>query len=151
MHPPALRLGPRARLWRSLAGAAAVGALLFTSTYGSNDDFPLGPMTQFAFSVKDDGGTISSYWLEADTAAGTHVTLSFDAVATGMKRAEIEGQMPRIRRDPPLLQGIADGQRRLHPDRPRLTRIYVVQEIKTLKRGKVVSTMRQNRVVWDVK
>jgi hypothetical protein len=68
-----------------------------------------------------------------------------------MKRAEIEGQMPRIRRNPALLQGIADGQRRLHPDRPRLTRIYVVQEIKTLKRGKVVSTMRQNRVVWDVK
>ncbi|MEU5993757.1 hypothetical protein ABZ806_32700 [Spirillospora sp. NPDC047418] len=151
MHPPALRLGPRARLWRSLAGAAVVGALFYTSAYGSNDDFPLGPMTQFAFSVKGDGGTISSYWLEADTAAGTHVALSFDAVGTGMKRAEIEGQMPRIRRNPALLQGIADGQRRLHPDRPRLTRIYVVQEIKTLKRGKVVSTMRQNRVVWDVK
>ncbi len=30
------------------------------------------------------------------------VALSFDAVGTGMKRAEIEGQMPRIRRDPSL-------------------------------------------------
>ncbi|MFA1544091.1 hypothetical protein [Actinomadura monticuli] len=151
MDLPPLRLGPRARLWRSFAGAAAVGALCYTSAYGSNDDFPLGPMTQFAFSVKDDGGAISSYWLEADTAAGTHVALSFDAVGTGMKRAEIEGQMPRIVRDPSLLQGIADGQRRLHPSEPRLTRIYVVQEIKKLKHGKVVSTFKQNRVVWDVR
>ena len=151
MDLPALRLGRRARLWRSLAGAAAVGALCCTSAYGSNDDFPFGPMTQFAFSVKNDGGVIGSYWLEADTAAGTHVPLSFDAVGTGMKRAEIEGQMPRIVRDPSLLQGIADGQRRLHPDEPRLTRIYVVREIKKLEHGRVVSTTRQNRVVWDVR
>jgi hypothetical protein len=148
---PALRLGPRARLWRSLAGAVAVGLLFYTSAYGSNDDFPIGPMTQFAFSVKDDGGAISSFWLEADTAAGTHVELSRDAAGTGMKRAEIEGQMDRIVHDPAMLQGIAEGQHRLHPDWPRLTRIYVVQEIKKLKHGKVVSTMRQNRVVWDVR
>ena len=151
MDLPALRLGPRARLWRSLAGTAVVGALFYTSAYGSNDDFPLGPMTQFAFSVKNDGGVIGSYWLEADTAAGTHVKLSFDAVGTGMKRAEIEGQMPRIVRDPSLLQGIADAQRRLHPGQPRFTRNYVVREIRKLEHGKVVSTSRQNRVVWDVR
>jgi hypothetical protein len=148
---PALRLGPRARLWRSLAGAAVVGALLCSSAFGGNDHFPLGPMTQFAFSVKDDGGTISSFWLEADTAAGRHVELSRDAAGTGMKRAEIEGQMDRIVHDPSMLQGIAEGQHRLHPDWPRLTRIYVVQETRTLKHGKVVSTVRRNRVVWDVR
>ncbi|MFG2090733.1 MULTISPECIES: hypothetical protein [unclassified Spirillospora] len=151
MDLPPLRLGRGARLWRSLSGAAVVGALLCTSAYGSNDHFPLGPMTQFAFSVQDDGGTISSFWLEADTADGEHVELSRSAVGTGMKRAEIEGQMSRIVRDPSLLQGIAEGQHRLHPGGPELTRIYVVQEIKTLKHGKVVSTMRQNRVVWDVR
>lgn len=151
MDLPALRLGRRARLWRSAAGTALAGALLYTSAFGSNDAFPLGPMTQFAFSVKDDGGTISSYWLEADTADGRHIELSRDAVGTGMKRAEIEGQMSRIVRDPSLLQGIADGQRRLHPDEPRLTRIYVVQEVKTLKHGKVVATRKRNRVVWNVR
>lgn len=151
MDLPVLRLGRGARLWRSLGGAAVVGALFYASAYGSNDDFPLGPMTQFAFSVKNDGGVIGSYWLEADTADGRHVELSRDAVGTGMKRAEIEGQMSRIVRDPSLLQGIADGQRRLHPDEPRLTRVYVVQEIKKLEHGKVVSTTRKNRVVWDVR
>jgi hypothetical protein len=148
---PVLRLGARARLWRSLAGAAFVVALLFTSAYGSNDDFPIGPMTQFAFSVNNDGGTIGSFWLEADTAAGRRVELSRDAVGTGMKRAEIEGQMDRIVHRPSLLQGIAEGQHRLHPGGPRLTRIYVVEEIKRLEHGKVVSTRRVDRVVWDVR
>ncbi|QXJ20106.1 hypothetical protein AGRA3207_000757 [Actinomadura graeca] len=151
MHSPALRLGPRARLWRSAAAAAGIGALLWTSAYGTDDDFPFGPMTQFAFSVDNDGGEIHSHWLEADTAAGTHVKLSMDAVGSGMKRAEIEGQMTRLARDPSLLQGIADGQRSLHPGRPRLTRIYIVKQVQTLKHGKVVSTTRTNRVVWDVR
>ncbi|WUI03729.1 hypothetical protein OHR68_18595 [Spirillospora sp. NBC_00431] len=151
MQIPAHRLGASARLWRSVVGAAVVGALFYSSAYGGNDHFPLGPMTQFAFSVKDDGGTINSFWLEADTAQGRRVKLSMDAVGTGMKRAEIEGQMSRIVRDPSLLQGIADGQRRLHPGDPRLTRVYVVQEIKTLKRGKVVSVTKRDRVVWDVR
>ncbi|MWA06426.1 hypothetical protein F8568_039995 [Actinomadura sp. LD22] len=151
MKPPVLRLSARARFWRSLTGAAFVAALLFTSAFGSNDDFPIGPMTQFAFSVKNDGGTIGSFWLEADTAEGRHVELSRDAVGTGMKRAEIEGQMDRIVHDPSLLQGIAEGQHRLHPGGPRLTRIYVVEEIKKLQHGEVVSTRRVNRVVWDVR
>lgn len=151
MNVPVLRLSARARLWRSLAAAAFVAALLLASAYGSNDDFPIGPMTQFAFSVKNDGGTIGSFWLEADTAEGRHVELSRDAVGTGMKRAEIEGQMDRIVHHPALLQGIAEGQRRLHPHDPRLTRIYVVEEIKRLEHGKVVSTRRVNRVVWDVR
>ncbi|TDD79712.1 hypothetical protein [Actinomadura rubrisoli] len=151
MHLPAHRLGARARLWRSLAAAAGIGALFYTSAYGADDDFPFGPMTQFAFSVKNDGGEIHSHWLEADTAAGAHVKLSMDAVGSGMKRAEIEGQMDRLVRDPSLLQGIADGQRRLHPRAPRLTRIYIVKQVQTLRHGKVVSTTRANRVVWNVR
>ncbi|MDL4777300.1 MULTISPECIES: hypothetical protein [Thermomonosporaceae] len=151
MHQVVSRLSRRARLWRSLVAAAMIGGLFYTSAYGADDDFPLGPMTQFAFSVKNDGGEIHSHWLEADTAAGRHVKLSMDAVGSGMKRAEIEGQMDRLTRDPSLLQGIADGQRRLHPDQPRLTRIYIVKQVRTLKHGKVVASTQQNRVVWNVR
>ncbi|MFC6883115.1 MULTISPECIES: hypothetical protein [Actinomadura] len=151
MHLVVSRLGSRARLWRSLVAAAMIGGLFYTSAYGSDDDFPLGPMTQFAFSVKNDGGEIHSHWLEADTAAGEHVKLSMDAVGSGMKRAEIEGQMDRLVRDPSLLQGIADGQRRLHPGKPRLTKIYIVKQVQTLKHGKVVKTVLQTRVTWNVR
>ncbi|HEX2312231.1 MAG TPA: hypothetical protein VHJ17_00730 [Thermomonospora sp.] len=145
------RLGPRARLWRSAAAAAVIAALCWTSAYGSDDHFPLGPMTQFAFTVKNDGGEIHSHWLEADTADGRHVKLSMDAVGTGLKRAEVEGQMDRLIRDPSLLQGIADAQRRLHPGRPRLTKIYIVKSIRTLHKGKVVSTRQFTRVTWTVR
>ncbi|WP_433324011.1 hypothetical protein [Spirillospora sp. CA-294931] len=147
----ASHLSGRSRLWRSLVAAAVVGALFYTSSYGEDDDFPLGPMTQFAFSVKNDGGEIHSHWLEADTADGRHVKLSMDAVGSGMKRAEIEGQMTRLARDPSLLQGIADAQRRLHPGRPRLTKIYIVKQVRTLKHGKVVKTTHENRVTWVVR
>jgi hypothetical protein len=145
------RLGPRARLWRSAVAAAVIGALFWTSAYGSDDHFPLGPMTQFAFSVDEDGGEIHSHWLEAGTADGRRVRLSMDAVGSGLKRAEVEGQMDRLIRDPSLLQGVADGQRGLHPDRPALTRIYVVKQIRTLRHGKVVSTRQFDRVVWTVR
>ncbi|WP_131742505.1 hypothetical protein [Actinomadura roseirufa] len=148
---PAVLLGPRARLWRSLIAAAVIGTLFYTSAYGADEDFPLGPMTQFAFSVKNDGGEIHSYWVEADTAAGRHVKLSMDAGGSGMKRGEIEGQMSRFIRDPSLLQGIAAGQHRLHPAEPRLTRIYIVKQVKTLRHGKPVSVTQSNRVVWDVR
>lgn len=151
MDPGVFRLSTPGRLWRTLAAATVIGTLLYTTSCGTDDDFPLGPMTQFAFSVKDDGGEIHSHWLEADTAAGTHVKLPMDAVGAGMKRAEIEGQMTRIVRDPSLLQGIADAQRRLHPDRPALTRIYLVHQVKTLRDGKVVATSVRNRAVWAVR
>ncbi|MQY09759.1 hypothetical protein [Actinomadura macrotermitis] len=151
MNPGVAQLSTLGRLWRSLAAAAVIGALFYTSSYGTDDDFPIGPMSQFAFSVKSDGGEINSHWLEADTVAGTHVKLSMDAVGAGMKRAEVEGQMGRFVRDPSLLQGIADAQRRLRPDAPRLTRIYVVSQVKTLEHGRVVAVRTSNRVSWDVR
>jgi hypothetical protein len=145
------RLGRLGRAWRTAALLALVGMLFWNSSYGEDDDFPLGPMTQFAFYVQSSGGQINSRWLEADTAGGAHIKLSFNASGSGLKRAEVEGQSGLIQRDPSLLQGIAD---RLNQDRTgpsRLTRIYVVHETKTLDKGKVVKTVQTNQAVWDVR
>ncbi|MBW8486517.1 hypothetical protein [Actinomadura parmotrematis] len=149
--PPVRRLGAAGRRWRVLTAAGAVVALFATSLFGSDDDFPIGPMSQFAFSVKSDGGVITSHWLEADTAGGGRVKLSLDAVGTGLKRAEVEGQMSRFVHDPSLLQGIADAQRRLRPGAPRLTRVYVVSQVKTLEHGRVTSVATTDRVSWTVR
>lgn len=131
--------------------AAVLGALFFTTFWGEDDHFPLGPMTQFAFSVKSDGGEIHSHWLEAETADGRRIKLPWDAVGAGLKRAEVEGQAERFRRDPALLQGVADAQRRLRPGGPRYARIYLVREIKTLRSGRVVSSRREDRASWSVR
>lgn len=49
--------------------------------------------------------------------------LSPDGV--GIVRAEVEGQLDEIRRDPSRLQAIAEAHHRLHPDEPRYLRLYL--------------------------
>lgn len=149
--PLPARLSRAGRLWRAAVATAVIGALFWTSGWGDNDHFPLSPMTQFAFSVKSDGGEIHSHWLEADTVTGKRVRLPWDAVGAGLKRAEVEGQAERFRRDPSLLQGLARAQRKLRPHEAAYTRIYVVKEIKTLRGGRVVSARREDRAVWNVR
>ena len=144
------RLSGPARLWRSLTAASVVGTLMVASAYGTDDDFPVGPMVQFAFSVPP-SGEIRSHWLEADTRAGTHVKLSMDAVGTGLKRAEVEGQMGRFIRRPSLLQVIADARRRLHPEEPGFTRLYVVMKVIELRHGRPAGDYTQTRATWDVR
>ncbi|MEO5876858.1 MAG: hypothetical protein ABIS86_02705 [Streptosporangiaceae bacterium] len=145
------RLGPAGRAWRTMVLFGLVGTLFWNSCYGEDDDFPLGPMTQFAFYVQSSGGQINSRWLEADTAAGEHLKLSFNASGSGLKRAEVEGQAGLIERDPSLLQGIADRLNQGRSGPSRLTRIYVVHQTKTLDRGRVVRTVQRNQAVWDVR
>jgi hypothetical protein len=145
-----VRLPRPGRLVRSLCAAAVIALLLTASAYGTDDDFPVGPMVQFAFSVPP-AGEIRSHWLEADTTAGQHVKLSMDAVGPGMKRAEVEGQMGRFVRNPSLLQGIADAQHRLHPRQPALTKIYVVMQVTKLDHGRPAGDTTQTVVTWDVR
>lgn len=145
-----IRLSRPGRLWRSLGAAVVIALLLAASAYGTDDDFPVGPMVQFAFSVPP-AGEIPSHWLEADTAAGTHVRLPMTALGAGLKRAEVEGQIGRFIRDPALLQGVAGAQRRLHPGRPTLTRLYVVMEVTRLDHGRPAGVSRRTLVTWDVR
>jgi hypothetical protein len=145
------RLSRPGRLWRAAVTALALAALGYGSAYGGDDHFPMGPMTQFAFYVRSDGGEIQSHWLEADTVTGSHVKLSMGAAGAGLKRAEVEGQLGRFTREPSLLQGLADAQRRLHPGLPAYTRIYVIKQIRTLRKGRVVATRTLTLVTWDVR
>jgi hypothetical protein len=87
--------------------------------------FPAGPMTQYAFYVSPNG-SVTSITVEPDTTAGTHVPVELNAQGVGIKRADIEIQLPRIERDPSRLQAIATAQRRLHPSQPGYTKLYVV-------------------------
>jgi hypothetical protein len=144
------RVGLRARLWRTGVAVLVLATLLYGSAAGTDDLFPFGPMVQFAFSVPSNG-EIRSYWLEADTIAGTRVRVPPGAVGGGLKRAEIEGQMSRLVRDPALLQGIADGFQRLHPDQPRYTKVYVMVEITSLRNGKPAGRRSEVRTAWEVR
>ncbi|WP_433188163.1 hypothetical protein [Actinoallomurus sp. CA-150999] len=150
MSAQATRLSRPGRFWRSLSAAAVIALLLIASAYGNDDDFPVGPMVQFAFSVPP-AGEIRSHWLEADTTTGAHIKLSMSALGAGLKRAEVEGQMGRFVRDPSLLQGIADAQRRLHPGQPAFSRLYVIMKVTKLDHGRPAGDTVQTVVTWNVR
>jgi hypothetical protein len=133
-----------------LATGGALAVLCYGSIAGGERLFPAGPMTQYAFYVDPDGEVISTN-LEADTTAGTHVTVRLSPEGVGIKRASIEGQLTDILRDPSRLRAVAVGQRRLHPHDPQFTRIYVVQDIVPLHHGSVGAHRRKVVAMWDVR
>jgi hypothetical protein len=121
-------LTSRGRVLRLAATAAAGAAILCGTVTGAEKMFPAGPMTQYAFYVAPNG-QVESIQVFADTTAGTHVPVHLSPSGVGIKRADIEIQLPASKRNPALLRTIAVAQRRLHPDQPQYVRLYVVDTI----------------------
>jgi hypothetical protein len=142
-------LSPIGRRARLLATGGVLAVLAFGSIAGGERLFPAGPMSQYAFYVDPDSEVFSTN-LEADTTAGTHVVVHLSPDGVGIKRASIEGQLTDILRDPSKLRAVALGQRRLHPQEPQFTRIYVVQDIAPLQHRHIGPHRRKVVAVWDV-
>ncbi len=138
------------RAWRLGVTALGLAALLYGTVWGTDDHFPFGPLVQYAFSVDPDGEIADTY-LEADTTAGERVRVRLGAGGVGVQRAEIEGQLVKITRDPSLLQVIAEAQRRLHPDQPRFTRIYLRQKVIRLRHGVRAGVSERTVATWQVR
>lgn len=129
---------------------AAAALLFYGSAWGQDDNFPFGPMNQYSFRT-DPNGEIHALWLDADTAAGTHVRLDIASSGdVGVARAEIEGQLDRIIADPSRLQELAEAWARLHPDRPGLTRLTVGQDVTLLRHGRPNGHRTDVFTHWDV-
>lgn len=108
-----------------LTATLVVGALLLAGTLvGQDDAFPFGPFRMYA-TRDDPNGVVVSTRVEAVDAGG-RVLLVPDR-ATGMRRAEIEGQVARFRRDPALLGALSRAHDRLHPGEPAYVEVRVVQ------------------------
>jgi hypothetical protein len=139
----------RGRLLRLAATAAAGAAVVYGTVTGAEKMFPAGPMTQYAFYVAPDG-QVDSIQVFADTTDGTHVPVHLSPSGVGIKRADIEIQLPAIERDPSLLRTIAVAQRRLHPDQPQYVRLYVVDTAIPLRHRVPQRTRTEVLVTWTV-
>lgn len=106
MRGPTTRLGPYAVLWRLAVTAAVVTTVCLGTWVGNDSWWPFAPMSQYAFSVRNDG-VINSLTLDALTVDGEVVRVPLSKEKIGIERAEIEGQAPRIIERPELLQDIA--------------------------------------------
>lgn len=133
--------GRRARA----AVTAVVALLVLAGTFvGQDDDFPFGPFRMY--STRDDpNGTVLSTRVEAVDRTGRVRVV--DERSTGLKRAEVEGQVGRFRADPELLGALAEAHRRLRPDEPPLVEVRVVEQRYALRDSRPTGDTTERVVV----
>ncbi len=117
------RLSTGARAWRVAVTLVAAGLLLAGTIWGNDDHFPFGPFTMYAGAADPDQPTIDTR-VEATDARGHTVRLT--ERNSGVRRAEIEGQLRRIESTPELLQTTVDAYERRNPHSPELIEVRIV-------------------------
>ncbi|RZU32834.1 hypothetical protein [Blastococcus saxobsidens] len=128
-----LRLTPTGRLWRLLAAAVVLALLLAGTVWGDDDEFPFGPFRMYSTRA-DPNAPVTSTRTVGLTEAGEEVRLSGGEV--GLRRAEFEGQLPRIAEHPELLGLLADAFAEADPSAPDLVSVQVVQRRFELVEGR---------------
>jgi hypothetical protein len=108
-------------------------ALLLGGTlWGEDDDFPFGPFKMYAGRAAPDG-QVNSTRVVGLTPGGEEIRLSGGQV--GLRRAEFEGQLPRLQQHPELLGLLADTYIDTHGSAPDLVSVQVVQRRYELRDG----------------
>lgn len=140
------RLSPAGRWARGVITVAGALLLLAGTLWGQDDHFPFGPFRMFAHSAKQDG-IVRSARVEGVNAEGERFKLT-DA-STGLRRAEIEGQIPRFRADGGRLEAVADAYHDRHPDAPPLVLVEILQRQYHLEGGEPTGEVTEVQVaVW---
>jgi hypothetical protein len=131
-----------------VAVTLVLAVLTLAGTFvGQDDDFPFGPFRMY--STRDDpDGTVVSTRVEAVSPDGR--VLVVDERSTGLKRAEVEGQVARFRADPELLGALARAHQRLQPDQPPYVEVRVVERVFTLRDSRPTGEATERVVVrWQ--
>ena len=121
--------------WRVAATVLLALLLLNGSLRMSDDVWPFGPLSQYAFSPPRDA-TIVITRVEGSFADGRRIDLPLRVGTAGISRAEIEARIPELEADPSLLRAVSDGWTARHPDQPRLVEVYLVQDETRLVDGR---------------
>lgn len=110
---------------RVFVAAAALVVLALGQLHHTDDYFPLGAVAMFA-QARDPDGIVDDTCLEGRSAgdSASH-RIPFGAASVGVARSDLEGNLPRLRRDPAGLQQLADAYAERHPDEPPLEWIGV--------------------------
>lgn len=142
-------LGRWSLAWRLGASVALVGLLLNGSLRMSDDVWPFGPLSQYAFSPAQDA-TVVITRVEGQLADGRRVDLPLRVETAGISRAEIEARIPQIEADPSLLRAVSDGWTARHPRSGRLREVYLVQDETRLVEGRKGPTRLVELASWTV-
>ncbi|WP_319459121.1 hypothetical protein [Micromonospora sp. RTP1Z1] len=116
-------LTTRGRAVRLGVTGLGLALLLVGTVRGTDDDFPFGPFRMYSTSDPPNAPAPDTR-VEGVDRTGTVVELGQDA--TGIRRAEIEGQQGRYSADPTLLRQVADAYAERHPAAPALVEVRIV-------------------------
>lgn len=130
---------------------ALIGIALFVngSLRMSDDAWPFGPMSQYAFSPSDDAAIVVTR-VDGLFADGRRADLPLQVETAGIGRAEIEARLGEITADPSKLAAVADGWRRRHPGQPPLRQLWLVQDETRLVDGRKGPTTVTELATWRV-
>jgi hypothetical protein len=140
------RLSARGRLIRLVATGLVAAALLWGTAFGNDDNFPFGPMRMYS-TTNDLDGTVNSVRFYAVDAEGRELTPRSQDF--GLRPAEINGQVGRLRADPDLLGRLAESYAKAHPDAAPLRELTLGYGIWTLEDGRPVAYSEEKLVTWS--
>lgn len=143
------RISRASYAWRIAASLIGIGLLLNGSLRMSDDVWPLGPLSQYAFSPAKDA-TIVITRVDGLLADGRRIDLPLRVETAGISRAEIEARIPEITADPSLLRSVADGWSARHRDQPALLEVWLVQDQTRLVDGRVGPTRLVELAAWEL-
>lgn len=135
---PTATLTATGRRVRLVTTVVVFGLLVAGTFVGTDHDFPFGPFRMYATSGRSTGAVrtaaLKGWW------QGRPVAVRSESI--GLRRAELEGQYPRFRRDPRMLAAVA---RAFRSRRVRLDRLQLVEVVRRVVNGRRVG--RSSHVV----
>ena len=135
----------RGRNVRLVATVVVVALLLLGTFKGDDDHFPFGPFRMYS-TTNELNGTVNAIRFEARDEAGR--VLQPRSQDFGLRPAEINGQVARIRRDPSLLGELASVYERIHPDRPPLVELELRYGLHQLSGGRPIAYSEEEVATW---
>jgi hypothetical protein len=130
----------------SFATVAVLGAVIAGSVWGQDDHFPFGPFRMYSTTTSASGSVFIPIFV-GSAANGEKLRITPSQV--GLRRAEVLGQIRRIRREPEFLRHYAEAYERLHPRLGRVVELDLVYEVHYLEGGRPVAFEERTVVEWS--
>jgi hypothetical protein len=131
---------------RVIAAYLAIGLLLVGTFWGLDDHFPFGPFRMY--STKDEvDGPVRSLLFEGAYEDGAPFTIGSSSL--GLRRAEADGQVERVREDPEFLRHFVEAYEAFHPDEPPLHHFRLFHRVYELRDREPVGTEDVTVAEWS--
>lgn len=125
------RVGRNGRFVRAGAVVAVAALAITGSLFGQDDDFPFGPFRMYS-TTDDPNKPVVEILVFATDEHGRRFELNENN--SGVRRAEVEGQLAKFVDDLSLEAAMADAWNRRHPSEP-VGRVDIVQRAHELSQG----------------